>query len=541
MRQTRHRVCTVTVRGPTVRWAPLVAAVAVAVALVPGPATAAAECTGTAPCLLSAGLPAGGDVQGSWLTPDGLRAVFYYDLAGIDELYSVPIRGGTPVKLNVPVQGSPVTFVAISPDSARVLYRAVAQPGQPAALFSVPAAGPASASIRLADIAPLSSAVRISPDSRKVVFPPNGRTALRAVPIEGPANAGARLTDPLVPGGQIGLFEISANSASVVYTADQNTDAVNELYRVPLTLTPAPDPPTTKLNGPLPAGGRVQAFELSPDSGPVVYLANQDSATVPELFSVRLGGAGRVKLNPPLPPDFFVSANTGGPDLVRFARTPTGFRVIYLTEQDVLNGVNPRQLNSVPVAGPATASVRLDRLPEAGTNLLEFQASATGRVVYTMARPATTSPARFWLMSVAPEGPASASVAVSFPSESSDRFVLSPDGTRVVWQLGNQLFAIPVAGGTHVAINGPEVPSVPVLIGGNVSRVLYRATGNTGPELFSAPLNGVGNRFNLTSSLDLIGFDTGSIALTRAGDVLYSVLHPNGRHHLYSSRLVPPA
>ena len=217
--------------------------------------------------------------------PNGERVVFTHKtISGPDELFSAPIHGGAP-----PVPLSPTgefaDFRAISPDGQRVLYTQSIAGGTK--LFSVPIAGPASARVRLADDVGVQPQIAISPDSQKVVFLPPTRDRLRVVPIAGPANAGARLTDPFVPGGTAGGARISADSRSVVYRADQETAGVFQLYRVPLTLSPAPDPPTTRLNGPLVAGGDVAEFRLAPDNGPVIYRADQDTDSVRELYRVR--------------------------------------------------------------------------------------------------------------------------------------------------------------------------------------------------------------------------------------------------------------
>ncbi len=51
--------------------------------------------------------------------------------------------------------------------------------------------------------------------------------------------------------------------------------------------------PATKLNMPLPAGGSVVEFRITPDGSRVVYRADQDVDNVFELYSVPVqGGSG---------------------------------------------------------------------------------------------------------------------------------------------------------------------------------------------------------------------------------------------------------
>jgi WD40-like Beta Propeller Repeat len=244
-------------------------------------------------CLLSAGLPPG-DVQSVQVSPDGTRAVFVRRGAdSIDRLYSVLVDGSElPVALTAATVTDPVRDVTISPDGTRVVYVANADPDGERALFSVPIAGPAAANMRLGtDVArePL-----ISPDSRKVVYAPDDvLDRLRAVPIEGPAQAGVRLTAPFPDGFELKDAVISANGKSVVYSAGDFHSSSVILYRVPLTLSPEPNPPTAMLSED--DSVAPYSFVLAPNDGRVVYLA--DPTGVNELFSVTLGGAASCSLS----------------------------------------------------------------------------------------------------------------------------------------------------------------------------------------------------------------------------------------------------
>lgn len=52
-----------------------------------------------------------------------------------------------------------------------------------------------------------------------------------------------------------------------------------------------------KLNATLVTGGNVWSFSLSPDSSHVVYLADEATVNVTELYSVPIGGGTAVKLS----------------------------------------------------------------------------------------------------------------------------------------------------------------------------------------------------------------------------------------------------
>jgi Tol biopolymer transport system component len=526
--------------------AALLALAAATAALSAQPAAAAACPNDNTPCKLSVGLP-DGDVLGAWPTPDGKRVVFIHRPSnGTNQLYSVPVAGGAPTKLNE--TPSLFGFVAISPDSTRVLYLGVPAPGQPVALFSVATSGPAPSGVELAsDVAVGTRDIQISPDSRKVVYLPAARNQLRVVPIAGPHNASARLTGAFA-GGNAASFAINANGNSVVYMARQDSARATELYRVPLTLTPAPDPPTTKLSGPLVAGGNVGSFRLAPDARNVVYRADQDTAGVFELYRAQLNGTGKVKLSVPLPPAWNVTdfAETAGA-IRGYDILADSSRVVY--EIDKVGPVgqpDESQLYSVPMAGPANRSVRVDD-PQNGApqaRVVKYRVSSDSqRIVYDM----VDANHLFWLLTVPAAGPASASQLLAFPSVSQPLYTLSPNGRRTLHEFDpgtgdTALFSVPTAGpgSQNVRIDGAERPSVPLLVNPNSTRVVYVAA-TDGRDLFSAPIDGTGAPFNLTEPLDSFGI--GNVGLTADSRLaVYTVQRAGSAFvELYSSRLAPTA
>ncbi len=123
--------------------------------------------------------------------------------------------------------------------------------------------------------------------------------------------------------GDVDSFGISPDGRYAVYLADQDTDGVFELYSVRLG-----GGPPTRLNPLLPSGRGVYSYRISPDSGRVVYLANQETASAFELFSVPIGGpaAAGVKLNGALVSGGNVSNN--------FQLSPDSNRVVYVADQE---------------------------------------------------------------------------------------------------------------------------------------------------------------------------------------------------------------
>jgi Tol biopolymer transport system component len=273
------------------------------------------------------------------------------DTAGVDELYSVPLDGSAaPQKLNGPLTASgQVTEFTLSADSSRVVYRADQETTEVFELYSVPLDGSA-APQKLNGPLPEEGDVSfgnfaISADSSRVVYRADQETdqvfELYSVPLDGSA-APQKLNSALVEEGNVypGGFVISADSSRVVYVADQETDEVLELYSVPIDGGAAPQ----KLNGPLPEGGNVsfRSFAISANSSQVVYMAEQEMDGMFELYSVPIdGGAAPQKLNGSL---------EASEDVVDFAIGGDGRRVVYRVEQetDVMF-----ELYSVPIDGSA--------------------------------------------------------------------------------------------------------------------------------------------------------------------------------------------
>jgi dipeptidyl aminopeptidase/acylaminoacyl peptidase len=500
-------------------------------------------CAGEVPCKLTEGLPAG-TVINVQVSPDGRQVLIKHRRSelGFDELYSVPADGSSPaVKLSPP--DGRVGDVLISPDSSRVVYDAQI-PLVGSTLFSVPIAGPSSSSLQLStEIGGNTPA--ISPNGRLVVYQSVRRERLLAVPIEGPESATVQLTKQIELGREIQRFQISPDGKSIVYQANQDDVNAVELYRVPLTIVPEADPPTAKLNAPLVAGGRVRDFWFSPTNAPVVYLADQDVFDVPELFAVRLGGAGRVKLNLHLPPNWEVGASTieeGVP--VRISAD--GSRVAYQIQEKVFQGRAAVQLFSVPITGPGTQSVRLD-LPPADALDARSQkfaiTSDSARVVHVMIADNDGQAAPVLsLFSVPAAGPAEANTMLG-TSLFDDDIVLSPDGARAVWRGGTSLFSsstAPTPGDAPVLLTGDEQEPEPILIDPASTQGIYTAfTGVDIEGLFRVPLDGSRPSENLTSSL--IGRIDDVVIAPDGGRVVYTLRDSSDREDVYSSSLVRAA
>jgi Tol biopolymer transport system component len=510
-------------------------------------------------------MPAFGDVQDYQISPDGNWVVYRadQDTDGVVELYSVPLSGGAPVKLNPPLPpGGDVSNFTMSPDSNWVVYMADQDTDGVLEFYSVPIEGPASASVKLSG--PMASGanefwwfvVQISPDSSRVVYKVDQDTPrvweLYSVPIEGPASAGVKLNGPISGSGSAySDFVISPDGRRVVHATPSDAGFVYELHSVPIE---GPASAGVKLNGPLPPGGSVSILALSPDSSRVIYSADQDTRNMRELYSVPIAGpaSAGVKLNHPLA---MANIPNKGDDVHSFDISPDGSRVIFVaTWQTTWYYDYPSymiydvyELYSVPIAGPASEEIKLcgghggegypARTSSTGlganhpVNDMAITADSS-RVVYRMELPFSDVSK---LYSVPTAGPASANVRLDataqLDGEVSRGYKISPDSSRVVYRADqdtdgvSELYSVPVVGpaGAGVKLNGLLAPGGEVFdnyqISPEGSRVIYRADQHVDDvkELYSVPITGpAGEGIKLNGTL-VAGGDVTSFRISQDG------------------------
>ncbi|WP_173048055.1 hypothetical protein [Nitrospira sp. KM1] len=165
------------------------------------------------------------------------------------------------------------------------------------------------------------------------------------------AGSSVKLNPPLPSGRSVTDFVLTPDRTAVIYRADQDADDVFELYRV----TFANPGVSTKLNGPLPPGANVSFnFVVTKDSSSVLYLADETTANVLELYRVSFVNPTKsTRLNGPLV--------AGGNVFFRFAETPDSSAVVYFaTELDA----DRVELFRVPFATPRISTRLSDPLQE---------------------------------------------------------------------------------------------------------------------------------------------------------------------------------
>jgi Tol biopolymer transport system component len=465
------------------------------------PATGATAPGGARPAAVLAPykLSTGGFTQGLQISPDGSRVVFMEtDTSGHEQLYSVPVAGGTPTRLNGPLINNLGTYYRISPDSSRVIYTARQDVADQLALYSVPLAGgtPVLLSAGMVPGEWVSDAFEfeesgppISPDSSRVVYVvrragvQQPEADLYSVPLRG--GSPVRLSTMQGPGDSIFDVRISSDSSRVIFLAGGYSAPA--LYSVPITggapirLSPTPPP-----------GWSTSGFRVSPDGRMAVYNTGDYHSFARVLYSVPTGGG-----TPTLLDEL---------DLGSYAITPDGSRLIY---SGMRRGAPTWELFSVPLAGGSVTALDddvtgtpLQITPDAGTVVYTGAGDGgAGRALYSVPV-AGGAPRRL-------SGPLTAGGEVSDGwSTVSPAFRISPDGRYAVYRADQEvdeqfeLYSVPLAGGAPVKLNAPLPPGGDVgssqsypsafLISPDSQTVVYPADQEVDDrfELYRVPIGG---------------------------------------------------
>jgi len=269
-------------------------------------------------------------------------------------------------------------------------------------------------------------------------------------------------------------FQITPDSSTVVFTA-QNAREVFHLYAVPITGGAA-----IQLSPRLASGGNVTWFEITPNSGQVVYIADQNIDEQYGLFNVPLGGGDVIELTDKVHPS------------LSFYFSPDGNWVIYMVGDGSGRGVS---VFSVPINGGSSAMLsRYIQIRDSNVAITPDSSS----VLFL-----GTDPTPFGIKVAPIDGsPPQLRLAV----RRNERFVVSPygvwlaaadnadDGTRTI-------FVVPVAGGEPriVTINPVTFTSSldlnysswiqKAVFSPNSQYLVYFAVNSTGiPHLYSTSL-----------------------------------------------------
>lgn len=287
------------------------------------------------------------------ISPDGLRVVYLADQDNnFKELYSVPIGGGNPVKLNLAVDFEGVQDFKITPDSATVVYSA--GPSEPSTedgrIFSVPITGGGSQALNdqpLDDVTFFS----ISPDSARVVY--TARSFFRSNIYSAQLNDGTamQLNPALADGDNIFFFSISNDSQNVVYRLQRgiNTTAEADIQSVPIG-----GGTSIKLNGVITSRKSFNHPLITQDSNTVVFSQKHPRSAeggsftqrTQNIYAVPVGGGDLTmidtdeSLNIAVRPDSILISNNAE-------------NLVYVEETIATDGSRKYEIYSAPLSGAA--------------------------------------------------------------------------------------------------------------------------------------------------------------------------------------------
>jgi hypothetical protein len=295
---------------------------------------------------LNPNLALGQNVVEFAVTPDSNSVVYIADQSNDDvfELFQTVLATLVNSKLNppyTPPTGQDVDGFVILPNSTGVIYRADQTTNDVDELYVVPFAAPGTNNPAISGLLGPGQSVKAfatTPDSQNVIYIANrplNSDRLFVVPTGGGASIQLNSVSGTNPNNaNVTGFAVTPNGLSVVYLADQDTDEVFELYSV-IIATPGANP---KLNGPLASCvpgpgicGDVTLFGVIPDNTGAVYIADQNANDVFELFRSPFSGTP-----PPFPlnPSFTSPPFLGTEDVEDFALFPNGTGVVYRADQD---------------------------------------------------------------------------------------------------------------------------------------------------------------------------------------------------------------
>lgn len=307
---------------------------------------------------LNGALVAGGNVLDFDISPDGASIAYRADQDADDvfELYVAAADGSGSAKVSAAMANADgdVAEYEWSPDGSQIVYTADADIDNITEVFLVDRDGANHDKIN-GSVGGGAVVFLIQP-----TWSPDGRyIAQLVVETATGRRVGINTHDTTVGGfssvrittvpapGNITAFDWAPDSTVVTYTADQDTASIRELYAA------LPDGTgVSKLNPALIANGFVIDFQWAPDASRIAYRAIQDNAGSGELYSSLPDGTGNARINPTPPLAGIVGNYSWSPDSARIAyaaaQDSATVSEVYASDAD---GSNNTKLNGALVAG----------------------------------------------------------------------------------------------------------------------------------------------------------------------------------------------
>ena len=326
--------------------------------------------TGGTPTKLNGTITSSGQVQGFIVVGNTVVYSANQDNSTIDDLYAVPATGGiSPVKLtgNLLPANSFVSFYLPNEDNSRIVFNVTELVSGNNDVYSVLITG--GTPIQLNEMPPIgnSGADFAIPVGNNVVYldSKSGSVEIYVTPITG--GTSTKLNGTLVSGGDVSSNFIVAND-TLIYIADQETDNTDEVYSVPITGgTP------TKLNGNLTFGGDVQDIRVSGNR--LIYSADQEINNTDEVYSVPITGGTPTKISGSDVDVFELSISPNANFSNLFSVAQIGDVLVYLAEEGSVD-----ELYAVPTTG-GNAPIKINSSLVSGGDVGKFLLS-DGKIYY---------------------------------------------------------------------------------------------------------------------------------------------------------------
>jgi hypothetical protein len=275
-----------------------------------------------------------GNVSDKFVTTNDSKKVVYIadeDSDGINELYSADVDATNRRKISGPLDlGENVVSFKVSPNSEKVAYIADHTTGR-FNLYTVDLDGTNLVQVNVGVPSNSHSVGHYlwTPNSAKIVYTCDENAAVGnfGLFIVNP-NATGRIT--LNPGPVVGVFDVAPNGARVVY----RQGLVNPILK---SITPA-GIDDIQLNSPFNLGARpasvITSFVIAPNSNSVAYVSNQDNNSISELFVTDINGLGtKYKVSGSMT----IGGNVSGVAKANFDFTPDSQQVVYMADQQTNN------------------------------------------------------------------------------------------------------------------------------------------------------------------------------------------------------------
>jgi len=375
--------------------------------------------------------------------------------------------------------------------------------------------------VRLSALLPSGSQVwdfRITADSRWVVYSADQDTAhvleVYAVPIAGPASAVVKMSPALVAGERGLLVSASTAGGRVLSTVCTST-VCSGIWSSPVDGSGAPQ----RITDAMAADRTISTSFVTPDGERLVYLCDRFNLGHPDLWTVPVdGSAAPVKLNPALDP---------GGEVHGFLVAPDSSRVVYSADELVAGRV---ELFTVPALGPSGAVQKLNGALVAGGNVQSFDFSPDGQWIVYEADENVDE--KLELFSVPADGSTAAQQlnASLVAAGDVEDFYVDAVSQYVVYRADalvdgrDELFSVPIDGTPAAAVRlNADLPPGGAVLGGlpiddPERMVIYLADQVTAGqvELWAAPVDGSAAAHAISGSLVSGGDVTGQLAYATA-------------------------